>query len=120
VDSSADAVKVVRLRIPESLRTCTLLDNVYAYSSSLSVVSSEVEMDTTLWTLADILVCGLLVFSTYAAFIGLAGVLGGASYVWCARCHHHYLRNRGSFGHRCPHGIAENAYQLAWWTTHRG
>lgn len=75
-------------------------------------------MDTALWTLTDVLICGLLVFSTYAAFIGFAGVLSGAGYVTCPRCHHHYLRTRTGSRHPCPHGVAEDAYQLVWRTTH--
>jgi hypothetical protein len=76
-------------------------------------------MDTTLWTVAVVPACALLIFSTYAAFFGFAGVLSGARYVTCGRCHHHYLCGRRSAAHRCPHGVAENAYQLAWRTTHR-
>ena len=75
-------------------------------------------MNTVLWTVAVVLICTLLVFSTYAAFFGFAGVLSGARYVTCPQCHHHYLRTRASSQHPCPHGVAEKAYQAAWRTTH--
>jgi hypothetical protein len=75
-------------------------------------------METGLWTVALALACVLLVFSTYAAFVGFAGVLSGARYLQCPRCHHHYLSGRGGGGHQCPHGRGERAYQLAWGQLH--
>jgi hypothetical protein len=76
-------------------------------------------MTTTLWTLTVGLACVLLAFTTYAAFVGLAGVLSGARYAQCPRCHHHYLSGRaGLEGHLCPHGVTERVYQVMWRELH--
>lgn len=77
-------------------------------------------MATALWTVALGLGCVLLVFSTYAAFVGFTGVLSGARYTQCPDCHHHYLSSgSGPPGHRCPHGVGERAYQLVWRELHQ-
>lgn len=44
----------------------------------------------------------LLVFTTYAALVGLAGSVTGRSYERCPRCHEHYLADRSGAGeHQC-------------------
>lgn len=75
-------------------------------------------MGAALWAIALMLGFALLIFSTYAGFVGFAGVLSGASYLQCPRCHHHYLAGRGGSWHRCPHGAPERVYQLAWARLH--
>jgi hypothetical protein len=76
-------------------------------------------MGSVLWIVASLLVFALLVFSTYAAFVGFAGVLSGARYAQCPSCHHHYLSGRiGQRIHTCPRGATERAYQAAWAQLH--
>jgi hypothetical protein len=72
-----------------------------------------------MWVLMFVLVGALLVFSLYAAFVGLAGAFTGARYEQCPRCHHHYLAGDadGSL-HDCPHSAAEHAYQAAYSRLH--
>jgi hypothetical protein len=75
-------------------------------------------MGTALWLVAVGLACVLLMFSTYAVMVGVAGVLSGTRYLQCPRCHHHYMGGHAGLGHRCPHGVAERVYQLAWARLH--
>lgn len=76
-------------------------------------------MTTIMWIVALGLGFVLLAFSTYAAFVGLTGVLSGGQYAQCSRCHHHYLSgSSGLRGHQCPHGVAERAYQVVWRELH--
>lgn len=75
-------------------------------------------LGTALWAIALTLGFALLIFSTYAALVGFAGVLSGARYLQCPRCHHHYLAGRVGSWHRCPHRPPERVYQMAWAQLH--
>jgi hypothetical protein len=75
-------------------------------------------MSDFLWALAVIPVCVLLMYSAYVSVVGLTGVITGAAYLRCGRCHHHYLRVRKGGQHDCPHGILEDAYQVGWRSLH--
>jgi hypothetical protein len=53
------------------------------------------------WTVALLLTGLLLAYTTYAAGVGLLGVLTGRTYEWCQRCHEHYLADGSGQAHVC-------------------
>jgi hypothetical protein len=68
-------------------------------------------VSTALWSLVWVLVGLLMIFTVYAAVIGLAGVFAGSRYEHCPRCGHHYLAGPGQAAHECPHGVEERLFQ---------
>jgi len=76
-------------------------------------------MDPALVTLMCVLVGLLLAYTTWAAVVGVAGLLTRARYKQCPQCHHHYLTPAGSGDrHHCPHGVLERTFAAAWHLTH--
>jgi hypothetical protein len=76
-------------------------------------------MGSMLWTVVSLLAFALLVFSTYAAFVGVRRGPQRCPLLAVPALSHHYLNGHtGQWTHACPHGITERAYQAAWAQLH--